>query len=73
MLILDKTRALDRIVVRSLPEPDTEPLPDVFRMLSMGPAPASFGLAFDPYVGLSDRVAEAELASVAGPYGSRSA
>jgi hypothetical protein len=73
MLILDKTRALDRIVARSRPQPDSELLPDLFRMLHAGPAPASFGLAFDPYLGLSDRVAEAELASVAGPYGSRSA
>ncbi len=64
MLILDKTGALDRIVARSLPEP--ERLPDVFRMLSIGATPATFGLSFDPYVGLAELVAPMELASVNG-------
>ena len=54
MLILDKGRALQTIVTRTLPDPDPEPLPDVFRLLSVVATPASFGLALDPYVAVVD-------------------
>jgi hypothetical protein len=55
MLILDKTRALDRIVARSLPGP--EQLPDHFRLVALPDATVMLGLALDPYAGLDDVIA----------------